>query len=98
MKLGGLLSVAAGLVLLGLCLSQWNADTGPTATRAFTGLQEGDRQVLASLRQGPELNDTMRIGIEAVAGIAWLTIGIALLKRAANPKYGDARGRGTARR
>lgn len=97
-KFGAYLSLAAGLVLLGLCVSQWNDSTASTAGRALNSYQQGDRADLASLRRGTDLNDTMRIAIEAVAGITWLVIGGVLLKKSAGAKYGHPRDAGVRRR
>lgn len=98
MKIGAYLSIAAGLILLGLCISQWNDSTASTAGRAFNSYQQGDRADMASLRRGSDLNDTVRIALEAVAGVTWLVIGGVLLKKANGASFRPPRTSAARRR
>lgn len=76
----GWVAIAAGLVLLGMCLSQWDQDTGSTMGRAVTAYNQGDRGALAGLGSGA-LRQSSQTGVEGLAGVFWLGMGIFLLKR-----------------
>lgn len=93
MRLGGLISLVVGLVLLGLCASQWNAGTSPTIGRAVTDYNRGEASDLGSLARSGDLNSSAQVAVEGVAGVVWLLIGAVLLKKAAGdlPKRSSSR-------
>lgn len=93
MRLAGLISVVLGLILLGICASQWSAGTGANASRAMTDYNRGDRGDLGSLMRTGDLNGTAQVAVEGVAGVVWLGIGALLLKKAsgAQPRQRTAR-------
>ncbi len=75
-----MLAVVAGLVLLGMCLSQWDQGTGSTMGRAITDYNRGDRSDLAGLGNDA-LRQSSQTGVEGIAGVFWLGMGVFLLKR-----------------
>ena len=91
-KLVGAVAVLAGLILLGLCLTQWSPGTGSTMGRALSDYNGGDRHDLSAFGSG-QLRDTSQTAVEGLAGLFWLGIGVFLIKKAGTEPARRDRGR-----
>ncbi len=77
----GLAAIVVGLVLLGLCASNWNGDTGATMGHALSAYNSGDRSGFRGIG-ADALQQSSQTGVEGIAGVFWLAIGVFLVKKA----------------
>lgn len=77
----GVAAIVVGLALLGVCASQWDGGTGATMGRALSDYNGGDRSDLSSIGAGA-LRSTSQTGVEGLAGLFWLGIGVFLVRKA----------------
>ena len=96
-KWAGIAAILVGLFLLGLCASQWDRDTGSTMGHALSAYNGGDQRDLASLGSGA-LQQSSQTGLEGLAGVFWLGIGIFLVKKAGGERAGNSYRREPPRR
>jgi hypothetical protein len=88
-KWAGWAAIVVGLVLLGVCASNWNEGTTATMGHAFGAYNGGDRGVLRGL--GAEsLQQSSQTGLEGLAGLFWLGVGAFLVRRAAAAEHRNA--------
>jgi hypothetical protein len=88
-RIGALLSGVLGLVLLGLCVAQWNGHTGSTLVEGWTDYHQRDMAGMAALNRESNVNDTARTGIEGLIGLFWLGVGVYLWRKDAAAKLGE---------
>lgn len=89
MRVGAMLSGLVGLILLGLCLSQWNGHTGPTLVEGWTDYHQHDNAGLVALNRDTDVNGTARTGIEGAVGLFWLGVGVYLWRKDAATRVGQ---------